>query len=791
MSHAEMSACCESLRVYNLGRFICEEAWKYTCIHLKSGQTLGLASIPLRTSIIISIIFCVSLLSFGCSGDPSVRGAKFLERGKLAMKKKDYQRAVLEFSNAAKYLPKAAEPQYELALAYIGLNRLNQAVTALRRATELNPKNASAQVALSEVLSKSGDLAVLQDAEKRMLDVLAEPSANPEALDALAFTELRLGKADLAAEHLRQALEKSPGRSESATGLAAIKLRANDPAGAEQILKKAAQDAPKSADTALALGQLYNSLGRLEDAQRELERATRIDPRHQKALFALAWTHVKQGHKKEAEEIYRRIAALPDSEFSYIHAIYLMEENRYDEGIAELKALTKANPADRGVRTRLVAAYMVANRVSEAENILSESLKKNPKDLDALLQRSQLAIRAGKFEQAEQDGLQILRLRPDSAEAHYSLSKAYAARRSDLQNQELQEALRINPSMLYARVELARAFIAAGQPKTALHVMEETPAAQKKLIPAIVTRNWALLAIRDLPQLKKSVEEGLTISRAPDLIVQMAFVKVLEKDYAGAREQAEQVLKVSPGNAAALEVVIQSYILSKQTPLAIQRLTEIAATNAKSAPIQNLIGTWFLGLGSRNEARRAFATAKAADSTYYSADLSLADIELSDGKLDSARSILTSVISAQPGNVRARLMMASLETKAGNTKVALDQYRNALESDQRNLVALNNYAYLLAETRPDDALKQAEQALQLAPDAAAIQDTMGWIYYRKGQYSEAMNYLKRVVDKDPSPRRRLHLAMAYMKQGQEKLGREQLDIALKQDPNLAATERGW
>ena len=48
--------------------------------------------------------------------------------------------------------------------------------------------------------------------------------------------------------------------------------------------------------------------------------------------------------------------------------------------------------------------------------------------------------------------------------------------------------------MVPARIALARNFTAAGEAKSALEVLDQAPAAQKKMLGVIVERNWALLA---------------------------------------------------------------------------------------------------------------------------------------------------------------------------------------------------------------------------------------------------------------------------------------------------------
>jgi len=121
----------------------------------------------------------------------------------------------------------------------------------------------------------------------------------------------------------------------------------------------------------------------------------------------------------------------------------------------------------------------------------------------------------------------------------------------------------------------------------------------------------------------------------------------------------------------------------------------------------------------------------------------------------------------------------------GKSVAAIENYRKVVNLDAKNIMGLNGLAYLLADSRQaDEALKYAQQAKELAPENAAIDDTLGWTYYQKGMYPMAVTHLESADARDATPRRKYHLAMAYLKAGDQKRGRQTLDAALKMDPNL-------
>ena len=98
-------------------------------------------------------------------------------------------------------------------------------------------------------------------------------------------------------------------------------------------------------------------------------------------------------------------------------------------------------------------------------------------------------------------------------------------------------------------------------------------------------------------------------------------------------------------------------------------------------------------------------------------------------------------------------------------------YRKMLEIDPHHPLALNNLAFHLSsgDKDLDEALKYAQMAREISPkNAAALDDTIGWILYRKGLYASAVRTLRNAVADEPNAVRRFHLAMAHFKAGDRK-----------------------
>ncbi len=732
----------------------------------------------------------ILLLLFSCSGCSLWKRAdstQYIESGKKFLAGGDYPRAILQFRNALQKKPNSAEAHYQLGRVYLAMGDWNLAAAHFSRATELDPGHRDAQLKLSELLATTEERTMLEEANRRLRSHLATQPGDAEALSALGITEWKLSRPADAEAHLQEAFRRAPDRLDSAVALARLKMQRGDMAGAEQVLTTAAAR-PNAPNAMVALGEFYFMNGKPEAAEAEFQRILASWPANAMALFDLAALRVHAGDLVSAEKYYARLSALPAPEYKPAHALFLLETGHADQAIAELKTLVAKDPENRRMRSGLVQALLTARRRREAADLLSTALRANPKDSDALLQRSALELASENFNAAESDLNQALRFRPEFAEAHYMLARLDDARGNELlERQEYSEALRLKQDFLKARCDLAALFIRQGAANAALGILDEAPEEQKRLTAYIAQRNWALIAAGRSVEAQQIVEQALAKNAdSPEFRLQDAALKTRRKQYAAARESLRVTLRQDPDDVRALALLARTWEEQQQSTAAVNEIRSWASRRPQSAPVQLFLGKLLLENGNADEARKAFVAARAADPDLIIADLSIIQADIKAGRWQQAHSALDDLIRANGEHVIARLWLGHLEELAGNHQAAVAHYRRVLAIDTDNTNALNNLAYLLAENggQIDEALKYAQKAAELQPDVASVQDTLGWVLYRKGMYDMAVPHLEASVKTDPSARHTAHLALAYMKTGHEAQGREDLRLASQMDPNL-------
>ena len=104
----------------------------------------------------------------------------------------------------------------------------------------------------------------------------------------------------------------------------------------------------------------------------------------------------------------------------------------------------------------------------------------------------------------------------------------------------------------------------------------------------------------------------------------------------------------------------------------------------------------------------------------------------------------------KPASVYASLAYVAWEQ--GKVDLSLDYYEKALEDDSENPTALNGLGYVLACEGEDltKALSCCKKALDILPESAACLDSLGWVYYKMGLYSESKKFLNRAMKADSS-----------------------------------------
>ena len=96
----------------------------------------------------------------------------------------------------------------------------------------------------------------------------------------------------------------------------------------------------------------------------------------------------------------------------------------------------------------------------------------------------------------------------------------------------------------------------------------------------------------------------------------------------------------------------------------------------------------------------------------------------------------------------------------------MEAMRTVISLDPKHANALNYLGYTYADLGQnlDEAERLIKEALKYKPDDGYITDSLGWVYYKKGEFDKALKYLKKAIELVPDdPIMLEHMGDAYLK----------------------------
>ena len=124
-----------------------------------------------------------------------------------------------------------------------------------------------------------------------------------------------------------------------------------------------------------------------------------------------------------------------------------------------------------------------------------------------------------------------------------------------------------------------------------------------------------------------------------------------------------------------------------------------------------------------------------------------------------------------------------------------DDLRSILAQDPNHAATLNALGYTLTNhtQRYEEAADLIERAMALSPGDPAILDSLGWVYYKLGQYAQSEALLRQAHQAFPDPEVAAHLGEVLWIQGKQIEARDIWRDGLNRVPDhtiiLEAVER--
>lgn len=609
-----------------------------------------------------------------------------------------------------------------------------------------------------------------------------------------AHVALAQGRLEIAERHARAVAERAPKSVEALRLIASVQLRRGDYAKVLETVRGAAvTDSPLltiAGDAALRMNAANDAIG-------WFERALRAAPGNVGARSGLGMAKLATG-RVDAGLADLEAAAAQDAgstKFDVMLVSALLRAGRHDAALAaidRIESKSKGTPLAHHLR----GTALLARRDTEAARAAFEkALAIDPAYEPAIDSLATLDVRQGRVPDAKARYEALIARDPKNTRAMLAIAEitARSGGRTEDVAAQIQRALAVAPADPDAAIAMARLRIRAQQPKDAVALLQQA-LAQRPEDPRLLEVLASAYLLVDSKQQAIDTYERMTRTpaRSAALLTKLGDVKSDAGDKTGALDAFRKAAELDPKSGVPSARIASTLLELGRRDEARQVATSLQKSAPSSAAGLLLEGDLLATEGQWAGASKAYRKAYEVDR----APRSLARLHTALLRADrtvEADAVLNDAIRTSPGDLALRMIAGESAVSRRLWPDAVRHYEAVVNARPNDVVALNNLAWSLHEARNPEAAKRAQEALRLAPDAAAVIDTAGVIASRDGDHARGVDLLRRATELAPrNPVFRLHYAEALIAAGDAAGARTQLEtIATAHDgtPQAVAARR--
>lgn len=473
------------------------------------------------------------------------------------------------------------------------------------------------------------------------------------------------------------------------------------------------------ADYHFTLAEIYSASNNTQKAIEHLQKTLVYDPKSTDVLLRLASEYIKDGQITKA--------------------------------IASADAVLELDPKNHEATIFLGKLYVSVQMYPQAETQYRKALThypaSHPNNLEISLYLGMLLVQQSKDAEATKIFQNIIKHSRDKK--HLA---SYYLGRIQQKNEDFSKAEKHYKASLKARKDFSPSTLALAE------IYEQTDQTAK-----------AIKLLEDFQKTHGSNEQ---------IALYLSKIHIQQQDFDKAYEQYEIIEAFNPNDFGFK--MRMAFILIKQQKYkqALGKLQALLQEASQKDRVRFYIGAIYEDTQEYAKAIEQFLQIPASSSYYNEARIYAAYLENKQGHPEKALKILEESMSFKPStpkfflvyasllneikqhdkaiksllqatksfprNQQLHFILGSIYDKIGNKEKTIETMKYVLSLNPQHVEALNYLAYTYAETNQhlDKAEEMARQALQLKPNDGYIQDTLGWIMFKKGDIKGSIKLLE-------------------------------------------------
>ena len=484
-----------------------------------------------------------------------------------------------------------------------------------------------------------------------------------------------------------------------------------------------------AAQLALKQGDINEAIWLLEQAMQYDGRSTYL--KLEKANLLLI--------KKQSDQALILIEEVLADEPENLHALDMAgriyhQQKRMDDALAAFEKVLAGKPQEQNTYLIVGRIYWNNNDFDNAERVFLQMVQYLPHSYAAYYFYGKVLAAQGKDEAAETALVQSLKLDPSLEEPRNELLKIYKKKNQHSKiTQTYREILELDPANHHAAFGLADHYHKIGQDQLSLQLLGQMATRMEGDATIISTLFEMFLESKQYDDALWAIE-GMLKSR-PDNS-DLHYMAGVSADHLDDHQRAlDHLHRVAPGSRFYTNAVVQGALLYHD----LGKVDRAIALVRKALSHHPDYSDYYFYLGWFYEKLERY---------------------------DEALKILQAGVANDSTNARLHFRIGVVYDKMGRRQDSITAMQRVIVLTPNDAEALNYLGYTYADLgiNLDEAETLIQSALKIKPDDGYIADSLGWVYYKRGQYAQALKWLKKAVKLQPEdPTILEHLGDLYLK----------------------------
>jgi tetratricopeptide (TPR) repeat protein len=590
---------------------------------------------------------------------------------------------------------------------------------------------------------------------------LCSCSQSPQALVKKGNDLLKGGKYEEASINFRKAIQKDGNFGEAYHGLAQVEFRLNHIPDGYRLLSRAVELMPQRADVQVELADFLllvymadqrKSQVTYEQLQKLSDRLMANNPKSTDGLRIRGYLALTDRKPHEAANFFQQAYAMSPGDRKLVVPLSqaLVQDNRAAESETVAKRFIETDKAYGVIYDSLYLLYVNTNRPTEAERILIEKVRNNPKQPEFRMQLALHYARANRRAEMQSTLSEMLSTPADFPNAHMQVGDFYYTTQAfDDAIRTFQDGIKASPSQ---KLALEKRIIQA------LLTQRKTGDASKLLDQMVVDypKDESVSQMRARLQLDSGKREAVqaaiqtfqaAVSNNPkngQALYDLGRALLSKGDREGAIKQFREYLRIDPKNQNARLYLASASVELKNYKEAIAAADEVLAVDAANSRAIVLKSVALMELKKYAEARALLSQAISAHPAFLDAQLQLGLLDIAEKKFREADDIFGKFY--QPGQGDLRPLSGMVESRVAQNQfgAAIQLLTNYLKaapnSDGARLALASTY---MRAAQYESAIEQLKILLKTAPNSFDLHVRAGQAWLMKGDLAQSIQEFKK------------------------------------------------